>query len=502
MGVKRRYIALFLVTAIIISLAIYLAPYVESLFGRSSSLIFMVTFRNDRGELIQPPRDIALYTQVFATTAEGSKFGDVKIEILRGRVNGSIIVLKPEGKFGEVVREWVEYIEKRGLDPKTSSSVQINLWVINTSSGEIIARLSRYYTYEPVAIASGKSITIEVDVTIPSTSGRLQLSRERQSEISFSSIMFQDINCIVTYWERLWYIGPENFTGKPYVIYDPRDATYYMKMPLIAVIVNYYALSPILASIDVTATYKTGWSVSIGMGYQLQEKGLGASVTVYKAGIVREDYVYFYDGFTANPGETKNIYMWARPIAEFYREIEMNVCAGSATPTGYEKLDAYVKSVRIIDKYGAKYYDGGTDYGLPDWLYQWFYDNSVTSETYIGGLGPNESRSLQEIIKNYVDTCGADFEVSIPVGAMAASLLLSSSPILAGFVASVSVSVGYSESLTLIIGGGIKNIGSHWITGIYLRFINLKYKLDPPWWCFWCSPCYYKVPISMIFIIW
>ena len=496
---RRRYILAIVVTSVILmSLAIYLAPRSIFIFTQAG-LMFTISLYNDRGERVYLSRDMGLYVQVFATTVEGSRFGDMKIEILRGRVNGSIIVLKPEGKFGEVVREWVEYIERRGLSPKTSSSVQINLWVVNTTLGEIIARFSRYYAYEPVAIASGRSITIEITMVIKSAGNRLQLLHEHQNRIDFSTVRLQDVNCIFTYWERLWYVGPENFTWKPYTIYDPRDATYYMKMPLIAAIMNHYALSPISASISITATYKTGWSASIGLGYQLREKGLGASATIYKAGSVREDYVYFYDMFSANPGEIKNIYVWARPIAEFYREIEMNVCIGSATPTGYEKLDTYVKSVRIIDKYGSKYYDGGIDNDLPDWLYQWFYDNSITSEMYIGWLGPNDSRAIPEIIKNYVDTCGADFEISIPVGAMAASLL-SSSPVLAGFVASMSASMGYSESLTLIIGGGIKNTGSHWVD-TYLRFINLKYKLDPPWRCSWCSPCYYNVPISMIFII-
>lgn len=492
---RGRYIAVVVISTIVISLAIYLAPYAESLFGKSrSSIIFLITFRDDQGERIQLSRDIVLYTQVFATTVEGSRFEDVKVEVLRGRVNesvmvGSIIVLKPEGKFGEVVREWVEYIEKRSLNPKTSSSVQINLWVVNTSSGEIIARLSRYYTYEPVAIASGKSIVIEVDVAISSTNGGLRLLYEHKN---------QDINCILTYWERLWHIGPENFTGKPYVIYDPGDATYYTKTPLIAVI--NHALSPIITTI--IAPYRTSWSASIGMGYGLQEKGLDANVTIYKAGIVREDYVYFGYILLANPGETKNIYVWARPIAEFYREIEMNTCTGISTPTGYEKLDTYVKSVRIIDKYGSKYYDGGVDYGLQDWLYQWFYGSPVFSENYIGFLAAGDGRHLAEIIRKYVDVCSADFEIPIPVGAMAATLLASHgfSPIFTEFVASMSASAGDTDPLRPSFSGGIDNNGFY-LVYIYLRLTNYKYRLDPPWRCLQCSPCYHNVPVSMIFIV-
>ncbi len=496
MNRKRMYVVALILTLIltIIVSAVYLAPHIPSLLSQPT-IVISITFYNEQGVPVQLPRDVELQAQVFAATAEGSRFGDVRVEILRGRVNGSIIILKPEGVFGEIVREWVDYIRNKGLDPRTASSIQINIWVINTSSRAVISRHSHYYPYEPVAVASGRSVTIEVAITIPPTkTGTSQSYSGQGDKVGRGDSVRLDASCVVQYsWERLWIVMPENYTGKPYVMYDPVDATYYMKTPVLAVINHAY--TSVGASININAIYKTGWSVSIGAGLELQKYGLSSpSVTIYKAGNVREDHVYFYEWLpTVNPWETRNIYVWARPIAEFFREMVLDTCIGmyEPAPTGYEKLDAYVKSVRIVDKWGSKYYDGGDEYGLPDWIYRWLYDSSVTSDRYIGGLPPGGKIALEMIIRNYIDTCGVDFETSIPVGAIAATLLASKGAPAAftGFLASVSASVGH---LTFIITGGVENIGPN-SAYLYFRQINFAYKANPL--------CFYKVPISMVFII-
>ncbi|MFN7106439.1 MAG: hypothetical protein ACK4M3_07660, partial [Pyrobaculum sp.] len=35
---------------------------------------------------------------------------------------------------------------------------------------------------------------------------------------------------------------------------------------------------------------------------------------------------------------------------------------------------------------------------------------------------------------------------------------------------------------------------------VYMAVSRYSYRVDPPWWCPWCSPCYYKVPVGIYFV--
>jgi len=50
------------------------------------------------------------------------------------------------------------------------------------------------------------------------------------------------------------------------------------------------------------------------------------------------------------------------------------------------------------------------------------------------------------------------------------------------------------------VAGVIKNEGDMHYETLYMRLSKVQYRRDPPWYCLWCSPCYYRVPVSMYFI--
>jgi len=50
------------------------------------------------------------------------------------------------------------------------------------------------------------------------------------------------------------------------------------------------------------------------------------------------------------------------------------------------------------------------------------------------------------------------------------------------------------------VSGGIKNEGNEYHEYLYMRLSKVQYRRDPPWYCLWCDPCYYGVPVGMYFI--
>lgn len=104
-------------------------------------------------------------------------------------------------------------------------------------------------------------------------------------------------------------------------------------------------------------------------------------------------------------------------------------------------------------------------------------------------------------VGDWIDVCNADFEVSIGVALAVATIAAMKGAAIAWMAATLAMidaSVGWGESVTLYVDGVLQNKGPA-NELVYMRISRLKYKVDPLRWCFWCSPCYYDVPVAMFF---
>jgi hypothetical protein len=131
---------------------------------------------------------------------------------------------------------------------------------------------------------------------------------------------------------------------------------------------------------------------------------------------------------------------------------------------------------------------------LPSFIREWIFNSTLTEYVYTYTLGPNQAIRLRDFLRAYVDTCQADFEV--PPGPVLAAAVRRVAPHLVPLAVIITPSISWGESETVYIGGGIQNNGQYY-EYLYIRQSKLSYRKDPPWWCFWCSPCYYKVPVSL-----
>jgi hypothetical protein len=315
--------------------------------------------------------------------------------------------------------------------------------------------------------------------------------------------------CFGFYWKPVYRITPDTYVqvGGPPEVYDHllrRDETLYIRTPLLTIYNPLSSSSPISASIEYGSERYSWFYVAIGIGFEVEKKLRGGDVTgglsgnVYLGGKSLDMKVSFIRIVeNVQPWEEAYIWIWARPVYIFYHEYFVNYCAGHEAYIGYDKVDFFVQDVvKTYDSQRRVYYiEGGVRREpLPSFIREWIFNSALTEYVYTDTLGPNQARRLRDILETYVDTCQADFEV--PPAPVLAAAVRRVAAHLVPLAVMISPSVSWGESETRYIGGGIQNNGQYY-EYLYMRQSNLTYRKDPPWWCFWCSPCYYKIPVSL-----
>jgi len=230
-----------------------------------------------------------------------------------------------------------------------------------------------------------------------------------------------------------------------------------------------------------------------------------------------KDYRHASFGKTISvePNQAKYVYVWSRPRAvhftEFFEWCDTDGCYSE--PTNMERYevrieDLYIRGITI---------QGGDRFGLPDQrVMDWIYSDEASHRQQLqipgtslenGKLDPGEDITIPDIMR-WFDECGVDFEVSIPIGAMAAAAVTALSGGMlawaAPFLAAFSLNIHYGDISAIIVDGLLQNDGSYphgynVYERLYMRVSNVRYVKYPPWWCFWCETCEYEVPTSMYF---
>jgi hypothetical protein len=314
--------------------------------------------------------------------------------------------------------------------------------------------------------------------------------------------------CSGFYWKPVYMITPTTYTqvDGPPEVYDHllwRDGTWYIRTPLLTIYNPYSSSSPITASIMHGSYRHTWFYAAIGIGFEVERKLKNGDVTgglsgkVYLGGKSLSMRVSFVDILeSVQPQEEAYIWIWARPVYVFYHEYLVD-CLGSEIYTGHDKVDFFVQDV--VKTYNSRlkvyYIEGGVRReGLPSFIREWIFNDTLTEYVYMYTLRPNERIPLDDLLEAFIDTCSADFEVSI------APILSAAVRRVAAHLAPLSVmitpSISWGASETRYVDGSIINRGQYYEL-LYIRQSKLPYRKDPPWWCFWCNPCYYKIPVSL-----
>ncbi|MCE4613368.1 MAG: hypothetical protein F7C07_06015 [Desulfurococcales archaeon] len=110
-------------------------------------------------------------------------------------------------------------------------------------------------------------------------------------------------------------------------------------------------------------------------------------------------------------------------------------------------------------------------------------------------MGSNEGILFKYLIPQTIDTCTADFEISLGI-VLAGVLRLIGLPHFAALAVMIAPSLSYGESETLYIEGGIENEGPY-SEYLHIRLSKLQFRKDLTWWAIWEDPCYYNPPVSM-----
>jgi hypothetical protein len=485
----------------ILAIMLPTASYVLAQQFKVGAIVFHLELYNERGRPItilgalSKPVELEVFAQVYAITPPDDP--DVLREVYKGRVRGLTLRLEARGVLRDVAEGWVRFEERRGpVSRDSETAVQLNLWIVNRTSGEVVQRVSYYYTYSPKGILEGEERVYKVKIAVP--------KKVKEADIRVAG------GCSGYFeWRPVYMITPTTYTqvDGPPEVYNHllwRDGTWYIRTPLLTIYNPLSSSNSITASIMHGSYRHTWFYAAIGIGFEVERKLKNGDVTgglsgkVYLGGKSLNMRVSFADILSnVQPWEEAYIWIWARPVYVFYHEYHHVDCLGHETRTGRDKVEFFIQDVvKTYDSQLKAYYIEGGDRRehLPSFIREWIFNDTLTEYVYMYTLGPNQARLLDDFLEMYVDTCSADFEV--PIAPVLAAAVRRIAAHLAPLSVMIGPSISWGESETRYVSGGIQNNGQYHEL-LYIRQSKLPYRKDPPWWCLWCDTCYYKVPVSL-----
>ncbi|HLI46260.1 MAG TPA: hypothetical protein VKU94_03620 [Geobacterales bacterium] len=510
----KRILSLIIIAVLIISFPITL----NISFAKEGMITFQISLFDNQSFTeysgFSIPPSLLLYGQVFAINPPSDK--NTLEEIFRGEIKGGMLILTSSGKLGKISQEWIEFQKSRNtLDERSEFGLQLNVWIISRINHQVLQRISYYYTYSPVDFLQGKSYSYNVRAVVFGLNKIADINydnkRFNEASATENSKIKKDAICPGPYsvWEISYVLKPENYTSAYGNDITFTNGAYYIKLPVLTIYNDAYASGMMGGAISIDIVKQTWFYVTTGMGFEIEKKlksgdiSGGFSGSLFLGGQSFKEYVSFFrQVYNIGAYQWAYIWIWARPIIIFYKEVLYDSCTGQRLGySGYEKIDSFIQDV-IKYSIGQNQWviSGDSSYNKPPaYFFDWISNPSYSSEKYLFALNPNEGRSLGSIIYGLVDTCETDFELPIAVGASLAAVAITTGfGWLAPFIAMISVSISWGESASVFIGGGIQNSGPY-IEYEYIRISNLQFKKNPPWWCFWCGTCYYDIPVSFYF---
>jgi len=547
----RPYVALTLIAILLAGTALYSYSTYGALMIPSGDepvvVIEIQPFVNGKATTLG--KDVAAVVFITAPLPPNMlKDSEMDTEIVfAGIVDRGVALTRKE--IGPIISGWVKTYDERGNKNSPYIGLSVHVDIVDKATGKSMATsinsvtlntdlLSKGYVgYYKLGISIGTSKTGEIapmglvevkyyeSATAPDFSWLTTLSNEPEglAQTPQSGVGLNAYTRCVSFgnwyvyecYNLTYYADTETFESVlPSNYFKTVNGVTYMAVPVIIAVNDYPAYSATLevgislSSTEFTTSIYPTYTIGPNIGKALNSPYSTAfpSVTLWKgsgAAWGGQSY-YFYETITLYPSGSYSkgwIWIYARPYIEVYSVYR--VYADGSTEYLRDEVTAAVSDVYVI---GNNIQGGASHYLPPEQFMNVLF--SGTEEKRVGTLAPNTTLALGSIVEGF-DTCGSDFEVGIPVGALVGLVVLAAFPEAAAVAAAVA---GFQVSLSatgasIYVGGGIKNKGDvpyvpddhAAYEQVYVRVSKLRYKVDPPWWCFWCSPCYYDVPAGMYF---
>ena len=400
-------------------------------------------------------RDYKVFIQVDAMPPKGAP-----ITILHGYLNTTKLLLDPSHneEFKGVIDAWVKRLENHIIKYSFGTALHVSLWIIRSENESYRIIPDIIINYNPLRVLQEK-IVRRIDIS-PESIERIMPPQN----MSIGSVKSprKDISSKSTYvtvwysWELVESYEPEDYKEIPILIMNNKDS------------VSGRVFGGISISNEYTAGFYATLAYGVGIKSKVDNKDYGSiSLTIYKSQEPETSLKATYGNIIDVLGnEQRYVYIMAKPFYGLYREVEYRWYLGSIEKryTGKEKIVTCIKDVQTIS--GTVSIVGGDKPGLPPMM-DWFFEGTYLTHLYIsdsaelrdGDLDPEEGVTLRVIMQTF-DVYRVDFGVGIPVGALIAALITSTSlapiaPVIAGLV----ISLNYVEEAAWYVGGELKNYG-------------------------------------------
>ena len=400
-------------------------------------------------------RDYKVLVQVDAMPPKGSP-----VTILHGYLNDTRLFLDPKHneKFREVVDAWVKRLEGHVIKYSFGTALHVSLWIIRSENESYRVVPDIIINYNPPRALKERIVR---EISIPPESIERIIIPQNIS-ISLVKSPRKEISSKSTYgmvwygWELIESYEPEDCEETPILIINNKDSISGL----------------IQGGISIDAEYTVGFYATLAYGINLKSKidnkDYGSiSLTIYKSQDPETKLkASFGRGINVLGDRQRYVYIMAKPVYGLYREVEYRAYGSyiEMRYTGREKIETSIKDVQVES--GTIDIVGGIKSGLPS-IMDWFFEGTHLNHLYVsnseilsdGDLDPGEGISLRLIMDTF-DVYKIDFGVGIPVGALIAALIASTSlapiaPVIAGLV----ISVNYVEEYAWYVGGEVTNHG-------------------------------------------
>ena len=528
MGCLRK--TLFAVLLAGILLAYFPVAYAANIWPfEKGGVKIKITFYDENGNpykflgiFPKRPSNIVICYQIFFNS-----YYDGSVEIARGKTKSSEIFVPYEGKFREEIESWIKNKDFNGLNV----GIEVNLWIVDEDSGNILQRISYWYPVNVEDIHKGVVNIIPINVMIfknPAVNIKnvRSISQDTPMQIGYYNIV----------WVLKYRITPEDIAEallsqgySDWVKYV--DGRPYIKTPLFIVendLQYYYPWSlegesaKLISFYEISSREETFMEASIGIGTNILDKlskgeslsSINSEITLYKGGkTISKNIAFAGKTMEIYPGETAYFYVWTRPYFEYYEE--WVITEFEYYPTGDEKFETYISDILMKDDI---HIDGNWEKKeIPQEI---FYQLLKSSElAYFGELPPGDVINIKDFVYTTYDT---NIVESVDYGTLAtaiigmtivtlASLGVSLPLELATIASALVVSVSYKLKGEVTITGTIENYGDGSLYGgipdprcynvseyVWYTYTTLQWRKDPPWRPPGRDPYYYSIPIAYV----
>ncbi len=426
-----------------------------------------------------------IYVQVAAINADTGSL----VNLFAGYLKGPELFLDSQEPIFRGVLESYSYLDRGTL----STCLLIDIWV-HLRNGSIL----RAEPPRCVEVRPSKALKELVRARVTLNPESMVEVRVPQREILKKQETLAPIMPLEYFCYR-W----ENVSGYTYV-------TGWVDLPILIVHNDAYYSGVVYWGISLGMyNERVTFRISVSYGFDILGRlaeGESVDLKIYSTGwSISEQY-----WFSALGDVLPLRYQWAyiRARIAHIHQVEMLYlfCSGDGISTGNERILQYVYAVSV---YGNTIVGGVRDGPPPSDLMGWLFAGTREEKLTIPGTSLEDGKlDVGEnipfpLIFSYYDTCTADFEVGIPVGAIIATLLGITGPY-AALIAPLSISLGAGQSSSVFVVGGLQNYGVRHGQGfnvyeeVYMRVSNYKYTKEQCF-LFFCSRCEYNVPVGIYF---